>query len=52
MKEDIILKDDDRQVCEVWTRVMGYYRPVSRYNPGKVSEYNERTFFEKENNNG
>lgn len=42
---DTILQDSERQPCEVWTRVMGYYRPVERYNNGKKSEYNERTFF-------
>ena len=33
------------QVCEVWTRVMGYFRPVSQYNIGKKGEYAERTTF-------
>lgn len=47
----IELKDSERTPCEVWTRVMGYYRPVERYNNGKKSEYEERTFFkEKEKN--
>lgn len=49
MKNDIILQDDDRQVCEIWTRVMGYYRPVSRFNAGKQSEYEEREFFNVDN---
>lgn len=35
----------ERQPCEVWTRVMGYHRPVSAYNPGKKSEHAERTHF-------
>ncbi len=35
------------QPCEVWTRVMGYYRPVSQFNAGKKSEFRERTFFEE-----
>lgn len=30
---------------EVWTRVMGYHRPVSEYNPGKKSEHEERIHF-------
>lgn len=30
---------------EVWTRVMGYHRPVSQFNKGKQSEHRERTFF-------
>lgn len=39
------LADDERQPCEVWTRVMGYHRPVSQFNPGKKSEHRERTHF-------
>ncbi|MEE6286594.1 ribonucleoside triphosphate reductase [Georgenia sp. MJ173] len=31
--------------CEVWTRVMGYFRPVSSFNIGKKGEYAERTMF-------
>ena len=30
---------------EVWTRVMGYHRPVSAFNVGKKAEYAERTCF-------
>ena len=39
------LSDEERQPCEVWTRVMGYYRPVSFYNIGKKGEYHERVEF-------
>ena len=39
------LKDSERQRCEVWTRVMGYHRPVSEFNPGKKSEHYERKHF-------
>ena len=39
------LRDDERQPCEVWTRVMGYHRPVSSFNVGKKGEHNERRFF-------
>lgn len=31
--------------CEVWTRVMGYFRPVQSFNIGKKGEYAERRFF-------
>lgn len=31
--------------CEVWTRVMGYHRPVKSFNIGKKGEYAERTPF-------
>lgn len=42
---NIVLKDEERQACEVWTRVMGYYRPVSEFNIGKKSEHNDRLYF-------
>ena len=44
---EIKLEDDERQPCEVWTRVMGYFRPVSFFNTGKVAEYNERKCFKE-----
>lgn len=37
-----------RQECEVFSRSMGYIRPVSNFNIGKRSEYEERKTF-KEN---
>ena len=37
--------DREPQECEVWTRVMGYFRPVKSFNIGKKGEYNERTMF-------
>lgn len=39
------LPQQQRQRCEVWTRVMGYHRPVSAFNPGKQSEHHERLHF-------
>ena len=43
---DVIhLEDWERQPCEIWTRVMGYHRPVGQYNPGKTSEHRERRPF-------
>ena len=39
------LTDDERQRCEVWTRVMGYHRPVASFNIGKKGEHVERCFF-------
>jgi len=41
----IELDDSERQPCEIWTRVMGYHRPVSQFNAGKKSEYRERRPF-------
>jgi len=41
----VILNDAERQPCEIWTRVMGYHRPVSSFNTGKKGEFHERTYF-------
>ena len=50
MTDEEILENnkDQRQVCEVYTRVMGYFRPVSHFNKGKVSEYEDRVWFVEE----
>ena len=37
--------DSERQTVEVWSRVMGYHRPVSAYNAGKQQEHRERKMF-------
>ena len=41
------LNDAERQPCEVWTRVMGYHRPVASFNIGKKGEHRERRFFQE-----
>jgi hypothetical protein len=42
---DFPLSDAERQPCEIWTRVMGYHRPVSSFNRGKKGEFYERRPF-------
>jgi len=32
--------------CEVYSRVVGYYRPVQYWNTGKKQEFKERKFFD------
>jgi hypothetical protein len=44
----VLLSEAERTRTEVWTRVMGYHRPISAFNPGKKSEHAERLHF-KEN---
>ena len=44
-KNTIELKDSERQPCEVWTRGMGYHRPVQSFNIGKKGEFEERVCF-------
>jgi len=45
LQQSITLDDSERQPCEVWTRVMGYHRPVASFNIGKKGEHYERCFF-------
>jgi hypothetical protein len=45
IEPDIALADDERQPCEVWTRVMGYHRPVASFNIGKQGEHEDRRSF-------
>lgn len=45
VKKDVELTNEERQPCEVWTRVMGYHRPVQSFNTGKKGEFAERVCF-------
>lgn len=45
---EIELKDEERTQCEVWTRVMGYHRPLESFNRGKKSEFYARKCFTEE----
>ena len=44
-REILEAHEDERTRCEIWTRVMGYHRPVSEFNPGKQSEHAARQYF-------
>jgi anaerobic ribonucleoside-triphosphate reductase len=37
--------DAQRTKCLVYTRVMGYHRPVESFNIGKKGEHKQRTHF-------
>lgn len=39
-------KCEEEQPCEVYSRVVGYLRPVGQWNAGKKAEYSERVTFE------
>ena len=41
-------KEIERTQCQVYTRVMGYLRPVSHYNTGKKSEFYSRKYFDEQ----
>jgi len=46
-KGTIQIDDNERQECEIWTRVMGYYRPVREFNIGKKQEHEDREFYKE-----
>ena len=41
------ISPQQRTRCEVWTRVMGYHRPVSHFNTGKKAEHYSRKHFDE-----
>lgn len=44
--QQITFKDGTtKQCCEVYTRVMGYHRPVTDFNRGKQAEHSDRVYF-------
>lgn len=47
MNKDKILEahSTKRVKCIVYTRVMGYHRPIESFNIGKVGEHKQRTYF-------
>ena len=34
--------------CEVYSRIVGYMRPIQSWNKGKQQEFNERRYFDYE----
>lgn len=40
---------EERSKCLVYTRVMGYHRPVESFNIGKKGEHRQRTHFSERN---
>ncbi|MBW6487511.1 anaerobic ribonucleoside-triphosphate reductase [Sulfurimonas sp.] len=45
--EALIMLQDKRQKCIVYTRVMGYHRPTESFNTGKVGEHKQRKQFKE-----
>ncbi|MCR5193912.1 MAG: anaerobic ribonucleoside-triphosphate reductase [Alphaproteobacteria bacterium] len=44
-----MMNNNQRTKCEIFSRSMGYIRPVSNFNIGKYSEFCERKTFTEEN---
>ncbi len=35
----------ERTKCEIWSRIVGYLRPTSKWNDGKAAEFLDRKDF-------
>ena len=35
----------NRTRCEIWSRVVGYLRPINKWNSGKEAEFKDRIMF-------
>lgn len=44
------LDDSKRTRCVIYTRVMGYHRPIESFNLGKKGEHKERVKFKERGN--
>ncbi len=42
------ISEQERTRCEIWSRVMGYHRPVSAWNAGKQQEHADRVLFREQ----
>ncbi len=42
-------KDVCGKACEVFSRIVGYFRPVQRWNDGKREEFKDRLEYTEEN---
>ena len=43
--DEVLPKGSCGEECSVWSRVTGYFRPVSNWNHGKKEEFKERKTF-------
>ena len=50
-KQEVLESNENkRRRCMVYTRVMGYHRPVESFNIGKKAEHNQRVKFVESKN--
>lgn len=48
-KNDLLMEVQElRTKCLVYTRVMGYHRPIESFNIGKKGEHKQRTHFDEQ----
>jgi len=39
------MDNSKRTECQIWSRVVGYLRPVDKWNDGKQEEFKDRKLF-------
>jgi anaerobic ribonucleoside-triphosphate reductase len=50
-KQEVLESNQSKRTrCMVYTRVMGYHRPVESFNIGKKAEHNQRVKFVESKN--
>lgn len=45
--EGDVLVEQRRISCEIYSRIVGYLRPVQNWNDGKVQEFTDRVVYEE-----
>jgi hypothetical protein len=46
LEDGTVIPAEKRQKCEIYSRVVGYLRPVSQWNGGKKEEFKDRKTFD------
>ncbi len=52
LRGEVKICPECQKECEIWSRVMGYFRPVSQWNKGKQSEFMSRKEYNIDKING
>ncbi len=47
MKKKQKVLNSERTECEVYSRIVGYIRPVKNWNPGKTAEFHDRKNYDQ-----
>lgn len=47
-KENEKALEEKRTECEVYSRIVGYIRPLQNWNPGKAAEFEDRVNYDKQ----
>lgn len=44
-----MVEKKERQICDVYSRVVGWFAPIKSFNKGKASEYKDRKVYKVDN---